>query len=250
MKIGPNLGNGIVEKSKTRVSCIFCGVCIPKAPKCIEQHTNGSKHQENMELMLENGIKFVGTGLECKICKRALAEDESVTKHIETADHANWMAAAENLTDGEYIQLDDFLSTDQEDVFCEVCQCSFVCTLPALETHANSLDHRTKLANKLKSLNGLFAVQNADELWCKVCNDYIENSTDGILDHIGEYEHIEFINQLEFLIENNDITIDEYLSNEFKDKAFCTRCNVEIPCTPESIESHIFSDEHTTNQQL
>lgn len=237
---------GIVASSKTRVRCVFCGVHIPKATKCIEQHTNGMKHQENIELLVGTGISFKDGILHCKPCKCVLAEDESVVSHIEGDHHATWMAAIEDLIEGEFINLDPYLNSPTEkDVKCEVCKCSIICTLLALELHVNSFDHRAKLAEKLKPLNGILPVDNDVEVWCKVCNIYIENTVDDIMAHIDDNEeHTVWFSEIEDLIEDQDISIEDYLTNEHQNKAFCSKCNVPIVCTTERIADHVNSDVH------
>lgn len=238
---------GIVadENSKTRVRCVFCGVYIPKANKCIEQHTNGTRHKENIELMSENGMNFNNDVLYCKPCKRTLNEDESVTKHIDGDDHANWMTAMEDLVDGEFISLDPYLSGEKDDVFCEVCNGSIECTPLNIEEHVNDFNHRANVCEKLKPLNGIFSVENNDEVWCKICNMYLENTVKSILEHIDDDEqHMEWFAEIEDLIDNQEISIDGYLSNEHEGNAYCNKCHMEFGCNVLSIEEHISTDTH------
>lgn len=241
---------GIVAdaSSKTRVRCVFCGVYIPKANKCIEQHTNGTKHKENIELMKENGISFNNEVLYCKPCKHTLAEDESVTKHIDTDDHANWMTAIEDLVDGEFITLEPYLASEKDNVFCEVCNSNLDCALEILEEHVNSFNHRSNVCDKLKPLNGIFPVDNNDEVWCKICDTYIENTVQSILDHIDDDEqHTDWFTEIEYLIEDQEVSIEGYLSNEHENNAFCNKCQIEIICNAQSIEDHIDSESHINN---
>ncbi|CAG5054346.1 unnamed protein product [Parnassius apollo] len=236
---------GIIANSKTRVRCIFCGVYIPKANKCIEQHINGSKHKENIELMTENGISFNTDILYCKPCKSYLPDNESITKHIEGDAHANWVAAMDDLVDGEFISLNAYLSSDTEDVFCEVCKHNIHCTLPNIEEHVNSLSHRSHIVEKLKPLNGIFRVQNDDEVWCKVCDVYIDSNVLNILEHIDEDEHhMEWFMEIEDLMEGQDMSIVSYLANEFEKFAYCNKCNVEVICNSQNIEQHVNSESH------
>ncbi|KAL0853187.1 hypothetical protein ABMA27_012944 [Loxostege sticticalis] len=239
---------GIVASSKTRVRCVFCGVFIPKANKCIEQHTNGAKHKENIELMTENGISFANDMLYCKPCRTELSEEESVTKHIESDGHANWVAAMEDLIDGEFISLDPYLNSDKEDVYCEVCHSSLQCTLQNIEAHVNGINHRTNITERLKPLNGIFPVDNDDEVWCKVCNVFIDNTARSILDHIDDDdEHMEWFAEIEDLIEEQDVSIESFLANEYEHNAFCNRCHLEISCNPQTIEAHVNSDAHLSH---
>ncbi|XP_049878509.1 uncharacterized protein LOC126375564 [Pectinophora gossypiella] len=234
--------------SKTRVRCVFCGVYIPKASKCIEQHTNGTKHKENIELMATNGISFNNDVLYCKPCKHTLTEDESVSKHIDGDDHANWMTAIEDLVDGEFISLEPYLSGEKDEVYCEVCNTTIDCALLNIEEHVNSFNHRANVCDKLKPLNGIFPVENNDEVWCKVCDIYLENTVKGILEHIDDDEqHVDWFSEMEDLIEDHEISIEDYLTNEHENNAFCNTCQIEIICNAQSIEDHINSDSHLSH---
>ena len=236
---------GVVACSKTRVRCVFCGVYIPKANKCIEQHTNGAKHKENIELMNENGIHFSNDILHCKPCNKNLPDDESVTKHIESDDHANWMAAMDDLVDGEFITLDAFLSCEKDEVFCEVCNSSVNCSLQSIEEHVNHINHRANITMRLKPLNGIFPVDNEDEVWCKVCDAYIDNTVQSVLSHIDDDEqHMEWFSEIEDLIENQEVSIESYLANEHESFAYCNKCQMEVTCNAQSIESHVHSEAH------
>lgn len=195
--------------------------------------------------MTEHGISFDTDILYCKPCKGYLPENESVTKHIEGDGHANWVAAMDDLIDGEFIRLNTYLSSESEDVFCEVCQCNIHCTLQKIEEHVNRLSHRGNIADKLKPLNGIFKVDNDDELWCKVCDAYIDNTVPNILEHIDDDEHhMEWFMEIEDLIEEQDISIVNYLANEFEKFAYCNKCNVEIICKAQTIEQHVNSESH------
>ncbi|GBP71227.1 hypothetical protein EVAR_44865_1 [Eumeta japonica] len=238
---------GILANSKTRVRCVFCGVYIPKANKCIEQHVNGFKHKENIEQMSENGISFNDDILYCKACKVNLGEEESVQKHTDGDNHANWMAAMEDLADGEFIALDAYLAADKDadEVRCEACDITIVCSLHGLEEHVNGFSHRTNVAEKLKPLNGIFPVDNDDEVWCKICDAYIDNTVQSILEHIDDDpQHVSWFDEIEPLIQDQDITIDEFLSNPDEDRAICNKCNVQLPCDAQNIEDHINSETH------
>ncbi|CAK1589062.1 unnamed protein product [Parnassius mnemosyne] len=236
---------GIIANSKTRVRCIFCKVYIPKANKCIEQHINGSKHKENFELMTENGISFNTDILYCKPCKSYLPDNHSISEHIEGAAHANWVAAMDDLVDGEFIRLNAYLSSDTENVFCEVCKKNIHCTLQNIEEHVNSLNHRSHIVEKLKPINGIFRVNNEDEVWCKVCDEYIDSHVLNILEHIDEDDHhMEWFMEIEDLMEGQDMSIVNYLANEFEKFAYCNKCKVEIICNAQSIEQHVNSESH------
>ncbi|CAG9782557.1 unnamed protein product [Diatraea saccharalis] len=239
---------GIVACSKTRVRCVLCGVHIPKANKCIEQHTNGAKHKENVELMTENGITFKDNKLYCKPCMLELSLEDSVIGHTEAESHLNWMAAMEDLIDGEYISIEPFLASEKDDALCEVCHSTFQCTLQNIESHVNSINHRTSISEYLKPLNGIFPVENDDELWCKICNTFIENTATGILEHIdNDEQHMYWFTTIEDLIEEQDITIKSFLANEFDNNAYCNKCHLEINCNARSLEDHINSDIHLSH---
>ncbi|XP_053616577.1 uncharacterized protein LOC128678794 [Plodia interpunctella] len=239
---------GIVASSKTRVRCVFCRVHIPKANKCIEQHTNGAKHKDNIILMTENGMIFRDDELYCKPCKRVMDEEESVSKHIDSESHANWQAAIEDLTDGEYIQLEPYLTSEKEEAFCEVCKKDINCSLQVIESHVNSIVHRGNILEKLKPLNGIFAVDNDEEVYCKVCDAYVDNTVQTILEHIDDdEEHIEWFAEMEDLIEEQDVSLERYLANENEVNVYCKRCDLEIICDIQSIENHVHSESHLNN---
>ncbi|CAH0663890.1 unnamed protein product [Spodoptera exigua] len=240
-----DLPYGIIASSKTRVRCLVCGVHIPKANKCIEQHTNGAKHKENIELMNENAISFSNGKINCNLCKRILPEEESVTHHIESDDHANFMAALEDLVDGEFISLDPYLACEKDEVHCEVCNKNIYCSLKTIQEHVNDLYHRFQITERLKPLNGLFPAANNTEVWCKVCKIYIQDNVLSVLDHIDEdEEHIEWFSEIEDLIDNQDVSIEHYLTNEHEECAFCNRCQMDIVCNAQSIQSHVHSEAH------
>ncbi|XP_030040215.1 uncharacterized protein LOC115455660 [Manduca sexta] len=237
---------GIVACSKTRVRCVFCGVHIPKANRCIEQHTNGAKHKENIQLMSENGISFEDDVLFCRPCNKTITgEDNSVLKHIDGDDHGNFMAALDDLTDGEFITLDQYLACESDCVYCEVCVSDILCSLETIQEHVNGMLHRAKIVERLKPLNGIFPVANNDELWCKVCDEYIENTVQGVLDHIDDDDdHMDWFTKIEDLIENHEVTIESYLMNEHELNAYCNKCEVHILCAELPIQSHVHSDSH------
>lgn len=234
--------------SKTRVRCVFCGAYIPKSNTCIEQHKNGSKHKKNIELMAENGISLKDEALFCKPCKCTLEEDESVSKHVFCEEHATWMTAMDDLVDGEFITIEPYLSSEKDDVACEVCNCTLDCTLQSIEEHVNSFNHRTNVCEKLKPMNGIFPVENNEEVWCKICDLYIENTIRSILQHIDDDEqHMDWFNEIEDLIEDQDISIEAYLSNEHENNVYCNKCQTEIICNAQSIEDHVSSDSHISH---
>lgn len=239
---------GIVAGSKTRVYCIFCGVYIPKASKCIEQHLNGGRHKEHMEVMRENGIIYNDGALYCRPCKLSLPHEISVIKHLDNENHSNWMAAMDDLVDGEFITLDRYLSSEQEDVTCEVCNINIECTLQSIEAHVNDISHRANIAERLKPLNGIFPVDNGDEVWCKVCDTYIENTIRGILSHIDDdAQHMEWFTEIEDLIEEQEVSLESYLANEHEMNVFCKKCHTEVLCTMQTIQAHVNSDAHLMN---
>lgn len=239
---------GIVPDTSTRVKCVFCGVFLPKASKSLEEHANGAKHKENMDLMAEHGISFNDIDhVYCKVCKEVLDAEVSVSKHIADVTHANWMATMEDLVDGEFIDLESYLSSEKnkEDVHCEACQCALHCNLAFIENHVNSLNHRTNVVEKLKPLNGIFKVDNDYEVWCKICNDYIENTVQDITNHIDQDDdHVDWFNDIEDIINGHDIVIKDYLTIEHENKARCNKCNVFIPCNLQSLEDHIITENH------
>ncbi|CAG9571857.1 unnamed protein product [Danaus chrysippus] len=238
---------GIVANSKTRMRCVFCGVYIPKATKCIEEHTNGTKHKENIEQMAENGISFnhYDDQLYCKPCNINLGEEESVPSHLESDTHANWMAAMDDLIEGEFINVDAYLAGESEDVYCEVCNCKITCVLSNIEEHVNDILHRSNVAEKLKPSNGIFPTEKDDELWCKVCNQPIENTARSLLSHIDDnFVHVMWLMEMQDLIETHEISVQDYLKCKEEKNAYCNRCQVEIPCNIQSIEDHIANGEH------
>jgi hypothetical protein len=224
---------------------VFCGVHIPKANRCIEQHTNGAKHKDNVELMKANGVRYNNDTLFCKPCKMALSLEDSVLKHIESDGHSNWIAAMEDLTDGEFINMEPFLTSDEDDVHCEVCRLSFHCSLQNIEAHVNGINHRTNITERLKPMNGIFPVDNDDEVWCKVCNVYIDNTARSILDHIDDDDqHMQWFASIEDITHEQSVTFESYLVNEFDLNAYCNKCHVEIPCNIQSLENHVTSENH------
>lgn len=240
--------NGIVNDAQGRVKCVFCVVQIPKAFSCIEQHIHGSKHKETLEIMTDNGIFHnEDNTMYCKPCKTILNNDESASQHVDGDQHSNWIAAIEDLIGGEFINLDSYLCSAkyEEDIRCDLCETAFPFTLALLEKHVNSHDHRVHLAEKLKTLNGIFPVENGEEVWCKLCDVYIENKVQAILDHIDDDElHMKWFASMDDIIEDHDISLDEFLSEEHHTTAECGKCNMEIDCTTENLEDHIFSETH------
>ncbi|XP_026751689.1 uncharacterized protein LOC113512107 [Galleria mellonella] len=236
---------GIIPSSKTLVRCIFCGVHLPKANRCIEQHTNGAKHKENLMLMRENAIYLLNEDLYCKPCNRIVNDNFSVPGHVETESHSNWKVAIEDLTEGEFIKLEPYLSSERDDVHCEVCNLDIDSNLHIIEKHVNSTKHRNNVVERLKPLNGLFPVENDDEVFCKICNMYIDNTTRAVLEHIDDdEEHVAWLTEIEDLIEGHDVSIEHYLANDFEVNAYCKKCKMDIICDVENIESHVHSEDH------
>ncbi|KAI5639799.1 hypothetical protein NE865_07699 [Phthorimaea operculella] len=248
MKTGVTYGIVPDASSSNRVRCVFCGVFIPKSNKCIEQHTNGTKHKENIDLLSENGIRFKDQVLYCRLCSHTLLDDESVSKHIDCDVHANWMTAMEDLVDGEFINLEPYLSCEKDDVTCEVCNKSIKCSPQKIEEHVNCFSHRANVCEKLKPLNGIFPVENTEELWCKICDAYIKNTVAAVLQHIDDDEqHVDWFDDMEDVIDDHDISFENYLANEHETKAYCSSCQAEINCDSESIAYHIASQSHMSN---
>lgn len=242
---------GIVANSKTRVRCVFCDVFIPKANKCIEQHTNGAQHKENMQLMSENGLTFLNNALYCRPCNATLSDEESGVNHVDSNDHANWMAALDDLVDGEFIKLEGYLSFESDDVYCDACSANVSSSLEKIEEHVNSLAHRQNIVERLKPSNGIFSVENESEVWCKICDEYIDNNVQSILSHIDDDEnHLEWLMEIEDLIENHEVSIKSYLANEHETYAYCNKCQIQITCNAQAIESHVNSDAHLSQFDL
>ncbi|XP_059061062.1 uncharacterized protein LOC131853975 [Achroia grisella] len=238
-------GYGIIPSSKTRVRCLFCGVHIPKANRCIDQHTNGAKHKENVMLKMENGLDILNENLYCKPCNQVVDEDGSVADHIDTESHCNWRAAMEDLTEGEFIKLESYLSSERDDVRCDACSVDLSSSLHVIEKHVNSVKHRNRVVERLKPLNGIFSIENDDEVFCKICNIYIENTIGSVLQHIDDdEEHVVWLAEIDDLIDGQDVSIDRYLANEYEINAFCKKCEMDILCDAQNIESHVHSEDH------
>ncbi|CAH0719061.1 unnamed protein product, partial [Brenthis ino] len=236
---------GIVASSKTRMRCVFCGVYIPKANKCIEEHTNGTKHKECIDQMAEHGIIYNNEELYCRPCDLHFGEEDSVASHLENDDHANWIATVDDLIEGEFINVISYMASESDEVTCEVCNCNMYCTLQIIEEHVNEIAHRNNVAEKLRPLNGIFPVENEDEMWCKVCDEYFENSAKGILQHIDESQtHVDWFMKLVNLIQAQDVSVQDFLRLEHEKNAYCNVCQMEVTCELQSIEEHVYSDAH------
>lgn len=236
---------GVVANSKTRMRCVFCGVFIPKANKCIEEHINGTKHKEYIDIMAEHGLIYDNEQLYCRPCDLYFGEEDSIASHIETEDHANWIAAIDDLIEGEFINVHAYLACESDEINCEACQFKMYCTLQNIEDHVNQMTHRNNVAAKLRPINGIFAGDDDEEAWCKVCDEYVINSARGILQHIDESQsHIDWFMELIDLISAQDVSVQDFLRLEDERNAYCNKCQKEIPCNMQSIEEHVHSDAH------
>ncbi|XP_041969773.1 uncharacterized protein LOC121726456 [Aricia agestis] len=236
---------GIVASSKTRVRCIFCGVFIPKASKCIEEHASGTKHKENIQQMSENGITCNDKELYCQPCDYYFTEDDSVVSHLDGDDHENWMVALYDLIDGEFINVDAFLACESKEAHCDVCKLNIHCSLLNVEEHVNAMSHRINVCEELKPSNAIFRVEDDTELWCKLCDAYIDNTITSVMKHVDDdEEHVGWFAEIEELIEGHDISIENFLKNEHEKYAFCNKCQMEVICDTQNIQSHVDSESH------
>ncbi|KAI8440917.1 hypothetical protein MSG28_009215 [Choristoneura fumiferana] len=233
---------GIVASSKTRVRCIFCGVHIPKAKKCIEQHTNGSKHKENISLMTQEGIKEDNGVLHCRICSMELMENESLIEHVDF--HSSYVDALFDYKEDDFINSDLYLAYESDYISCEVCNISFDFSFDNIQNHVEQVDHETNVIERLKPQNGMFRVDNDYEVWCKLCNTYVENTVREIRDHTYDEIHQLWFTDLLDLIDEQDVSLDDYLANEHEMHAFCNKCQIQIPCNKAKLEEHVYSDSH------
>lgn len=243
MKTG--LPYGIINHCNSNLKCVFCGVIISKSSNEIDEHVGDSIHKENIENMEDQGISYndIDT-VYCKPCKRNLGESESVSDHVESDDHANWVTTVDELVDGEFINILEYLGAEKnnENVTCDACNHSIVCTLENIELHVNSFNHRANVLEQLKPLNGIFNANNDEEVWCKICDIYIDNTVQSIFSHIDDDgEHLESLGSLEDVISGQNISIKDYLSVENEQKAQCNMCNIEVLCDLSSLQEHIIS---------
>lgn len=244
MKTG--LPYGVINcNSNQTVRCVFCGTTITKTDKHIEEHVAGTKHKDNKEKIETEGISFndIDT-VYCKPCNRNLAEDESIIAHMKTEDHANWITTMDELLESEYMDISKYLKTDKsiENIYCFACKTNLVCTMENVQLHVNDFNHRSNVVEMLKPLNAIFRVDNEEEVWCKICDVYIENTVQSIFDHIDDDDdHNVWMDTVQDLIANQEISIVSYLKNEHEHNARCHECNMDIACDIESLRGHVFS---------
>lgn len=239
---------GIVNVSDSTVKCVFCTVNLERQGNDIDEHVAEEKHKENAGLFEENGISFDDEDrVYCKPCNKLLLVDESISEHVDEEKHATWIAAISELIENEYLDISGYLASDANNnsIFCEACDDEFLFSLSNVEAHVNGQEHRAKVVEKLKPMNGIFKVANNYEMWCKLCDLYIVNSVNDIFQHIDEDEtHNEWLVTIDKLVADQSITIDEYLANEHEQNALCTKCDVKMPCNVENLEEHIKSTDH------
>lgn len=243
--------HGIAPNSKTRVRCVFCGVFIPKAKKCIEQHASGAQHKGNIKQISENGVSFTNNILHCKPCNMNLPEGQSGIDHIDGDRHCNSMEALHSLVTGACISIEKYLSSESDDVYCYVCSVNVNPSLENIEEHIDSLPHIQNIVDCLKPINGIFSVENKDDVWCKICDVYIEDNVEGVISHMNDYEqHMEWLTEIEDIIEGHDVSIEGYLEQKLETNVFCNKCQMQIPCNARAIRNHVNSDAHLSQFDL
>lgn len=250
MKTG--LPFGLVAENSEDISagarCLYCAIIVSRSGTAIEDHVRSARHRKNERISQENGLRCGEDGLlHCKPCGTTLPNDSSATTHVSIDSHTTWIAAMEDLADGEFLDLTTFLDPDHEgnDMPCEACRCGVPSSLASVQNHVNSPVHRENVLTKLKPLNAIFDLEGNEEVWCKICDEYIENDPESIYFHIDEAEnHSDWLAQVEDLVADHDIDIENYLAYQHEDRAYCNKCNIHIPCNLKSLEDHIITETH------
>lgn len=237
----------VTTQSRGRVQCTLCNVLVSDNDRCIETHIDGERHRGwyLTRLMIRNNIRASTDDDDdevfCVICEESISNDlETVQYHLEnSASHEE----IRNLIVGEFLKL-PVNNTDKPSlVRCTICLCYIGFSYYDIETHIDGRKHRLARAIAVKPLNGIFSVTNDDDkLWCKVCDEYIDNCVGDILDHVDEDEtHQINFDEITF---DDDICIEDYLTNVHQDKAFCKECNVWVPCNEYNLREHVEGNRH------
>ncbi|CAG9136166.1 unnamed protein product [Plutella xylostella] len=244
----------IVQHSRSHVKCNLCNVFLTSNDQNIETHVEGRTHSAHYyltRLKIQNNIVVYECEdhdkLRCVICDEyfSYSDDiDSVTEHIESYEHEHAMGEIDQAISGQYLNLP---VVGSRPVHCTICDCKVGFTLNCITEHTEGFRHRRALADQLRKDNGIFKyANNDDDLWCKICNVVIDNDLDSILDHVNnDADHESILEELENVVEDEDISLEKFLSELNEDKAYCKTCEVYVPCNVHNLTEHIEGCRHS-----
>lgn len=235
--------NKIFKEYSDKVMCLVCKIYISNHSQCLETHVNGKKHQ----LLICNSIRVRDDEIYCRLCN-IIINDTSIIclgtlqSHLKQYCH---MTALKKIKD----VVDDFITMPEDsdcyDILCTICECNIPFKLDDIFKHCNGHRHKNKRSIAAQPLNGIIDVKDDDDqLWCKVCKSFFPNYLDDILDHIDDDGHNDTLDEFEDLIEDEDISMVDFLNNNNYDKVYCERCSVFIPFSYKHLDDHVNGNRH------
>lgn len=234
------------------MKCTLCQVFIPNHERVIETHVDGGPHSNRYLKRLQTQNNIVVNEYEdcdqvvCVICDQYFSNSNdisSVQQHIATDQHKRSMEEVQDAIEGHFM---DLPVDGSRQVHCTICKSKVGFTLSCIEEHTDGGRHRKALAVAVQKYNGIFEYEITDEeLWCKICDISIDNDVDSILDHVdNDADHIAKCEELENLVEDEEISIEKYLSDVGTHSAHCKRCDVDVPCNVYNLKQHIEGTRH------
>ncbi|CAK1542585.1 unnamed protein product [Leptosia nina] len=230
------------------ITCILCKISLVNNSTAIELHINGENHKMfyiQRTLILNNM-----QGNYCKICNSDFLD----LSHIQMSKHKEQLYQMQSLVekDGAFIELPSNILQEWApselgtNSHCTICDQYLQFTFKDINYHINSHKHKRSKAMALQPFNGIISVAGSDQdLWCKICQKYFANYIEKIFEHVDDKDHFIKLNKIVRLIDGQDITVDNYLTNTTEDKATCNRCKTQVSCNVDNLERHIKGKRHT-----
>lgn len=235
----------IIKEGK--MMCDLCKVLFPDDDiKLIKYHLNGKNHMGlyQQRIKVQNNIVAHPNSEFCRLCDENVID---LTFHLESVNHREIMRLINNIVekDGAFLLLPRD-ECEEITVHCLICDCATEFTLDSIKKHINDQTHLKARAIAVQPFNGIFSVEGSnDDLWCKICRVYFQNYIELIFEHVDENkEHNVKLSKILRLIEGENISIEEYLTNPTEDKATCHKCNTGVACNVDNLERHIKGKQH------
>ncbi|CAH0591600.1 unnamed protein product [Chrysodeixis includens] len=234
-----------------KTKCGLCKIFISDSNVEIERHLNDKNHVKmNMQrLMVQNNIVAHNRQVICGLCDQ-IFDQSSIINHINSSRHQDMKASVEELikNDGGLLLLPENITNLGSKVNCLACDCFIDFEFASIKSHIGSAKHRRARAMAVQPMNAIFSVEDSnDDLWCKICQVYFENYIEIIFEHVDEDPvHRKKLGKLLMLINGQNISIEKFLYDPREDKAYCKKCDIEVPCNVDNLERHIKGKKHNT----
>lgn len=238
----------LIVQPNNCLECLLCAEVMENIDRKIESHLYSRKHREcyMRRLMARNSMFIKNTELFCHLCNHNVGIS-NLTHHVESTHHCKTLDRIKEFIekDGNFLEISD----NDNSINCCICNSLIEFTLESVEGHVTSAKHCRAKVMVLQPLNGIFSVEDHNEyLWCKLCQKFFDNYVELILKHVEESEHAQTMRKLLRLINGQNITIDNFLQCLSQDKAFCKKCEIEVPCNVDNLQRHINGKKHDSKK--